>query len=188
MQGLTGVFAEWMQGRHLYVLGYLTSVFGNSVSMLIATLGLSGHSNGYWAIVAVAHNNVHMQLQHHDMKHKTLISFLQKSTLSPYTEKCMHIFSGLLASKIYLQPMFFHQFLRSNMVGLQQNGYEKVIGNGKKQSVQNAKDKITIFRSVDLHLQLMDASNMLENGSYQLVAAWVVVQTLNQITTPMKKH
>jgi hypothetical protein len=47
MQGRTGVFAEWMQGRHLYVLGYLASVFGNSVSMFIVTLGLSGYSNGY---------------------------------------------------------------------------------------------------------------------------------------------
>ena len=54
MQGQTGVFAEWMQGRHLYVLGYSASVFGNLVSMLIATLGLSGHSNGYRAIVAMA--------------------------------------------------------------------------------------------------------------------------------------
>jgi hypothetical protein len=57
MQGRTGVFAEWMQGRHLYVLGYLASVFGNSVSMLIATLGLSGYSNGYRATVAVIRNN-----------------------------------------------------------------------------------------------------------------------------------
>ena len=49
MQGRTGVFAERMQGQHLYILGYSASVFGNSVSMLIATLGLSGHSNGYRA-------------------------------------------------------------------------------------------------------------------------------------------
>jgi hypothetical protein len=58
MQGRTGVFAERMQGRHLYVLGYSASVFGNSVSMLIATLGLSGHSNGYRATVAVIRNRL----------------------------------------------------------------------------------------------------------------------------------
>jgi hypothetical protein len=58
MQGQTGVFAEQMQGRLLYVLGYLASIFGNSVSMLITALGLSGHSNGYQATVAVARNNV----------------------------------------------------------------------------------------------------------------------------------
>jgi hypothetical protein len=57
MQGQTGVFAERMQRRHLYVLRYSASVFGNSVSMLIATLGLLGYSNGYWATVAVARNS-----------------------------------------------------------------------------------------------------------------------------------
>jgi hypothetical protein len=56
IQGRTEVFAEWMQGQHLYVLGYSASVFGNLVSMLIATLGLSGHSNGYQATVAVIRN------------------------------------------------------------------------------------------------------------------------------------
>ena len=56
MQGWTGVFAEQMQGWYLYVLGYLVSVFGNLVSMLIVALGLSGHSNGYQATVAVARN------------------------------------------------------------------------------------------------------------------------------------
>jgi hypothetical protein len=40
----------------LYVLGYSASVFGNSVSMLIAALGLLGHSNGYQATVAIARN------------------------------------------------------------------------------------------------------------------------------------
>ena len=58
MQGRIGVFAERMQGRHLYILGYSASVFGNSVSMLIATLGLSGHSNGYQATVAMARNRI----------------------------------------------------------------------------------------------------------------------------------
>jgi hypothetical protein len=58
MQGQTGVFAEQMQGRHLYILGYSASLFGNLVSILIATLGLSGHSNGYRATVAVAHNSI----------------------------------------------------------------------------------------------------------------------------------
>jgi hypothetical protein len=56
MQGQTGVFAEQMQERYLYVLGYSVSVFGNLVSMLIATLGLSGHSNGYRATVAIIRN------------------------------------------------------------------------------------------------------------------------------------
>ena len=58
MQGRTGVFAERMQGQHLYVLGYSASVFSNSVSMLIVALGLSGQSNGYRATVAVARNNL----------------------------------------------------------------------------------------------------------------------------------
>jgi hypothetical protein len=58
MQGQTGVFAEWMQGWHLYVLRYLASVFGNSVSMLIVILGLSDHSNGYQATVAVIRNSM----------------------------------------------------------------------------------------------------------------------------------
>jgi hypothetical protein len=58
MQGRTGVFPERMQERHLYVLRYSASVFGNSVSMLIAMLCLSGYSNGYWATVAMAHNRV----------------------------------------------------------------------------------------------------------------------------------
>jgi hypothetical protein len=31
MQGRTGVFAERMQGRHLYVLGYSASVFGERI-------------------------------------------------------------------------------------------------------------------------------------------------------------
>jgi hypothetical protein len=57
MQGWTEVFVEWMQEWYLYILRYLTSVFGNSVSMLIITLGLSDHSNGYWATVAMIHNN-----------------------------------------------------------------------------------------------------------------------------------
>ena len=58
MQGQIGVFAEQMQGWHLYVLGYSASVFGNSASMLIAMLGLSGHNNGYRTTVAVARNSV----------------------------------------------------------------------------------------------------------------------------------
>jgi hypothetical protein len=57
MQRRTGVFAKRMQGWHLYILGYSASVFSNSVSMLIAMLGLSGHSNGYRTTVAVARNN-----------------------------------------------------------------------------------------------------------------------------------
>jgi hypothetical protein len=57
MQGQTGVFAERMQGQHLYVLEYSASVFGNSVSMLITTLGLSGYNNRYQATVAVIYNN-----------------------------------------------------------------------------------------------------------------------------------
>jgi hypothetical protein len=56
MQGQIGVFAERMQGQHLYVLRYSASVFSNSVSMLIMTLGLSGHSNEYQATVAMIHN------------------------------------------------------------------------------------------------------------------------------------
>jgi hypothetical protein len=58
IQRRIGVFAEWMQGRHLYVLRYLVSVFSNSVSMLIATLGLLGHSNRYRATVAVIRNKL----------------------------------------------------------------------------------------------------------------------------------
>ena len=57
IQGQAGVFAEQMQERHLYVLGYSASVFGNSVSILIMMLGLLGHSNRYRTTVAVAHNS-----------------------------------------------------------------------------------------------------------------------------------
>jgi hypothetical protein len=57
IQGRTGVFAERMQGQHLYILGYSVSVFSNSVSMLIVTLGLSGYSNRYRTTVAVIYNN-----------------------------------------------------------------------------------------------------------------------------------
>jgi hypothetical protein len=57
MQRQTGVFAEQMQERHLYVLGYSVSVFGNSVSMLIATLDLLGYNNRYRATVAVIYNS-----------------------------------------------------------------------------------------------------------------------------------
>ena len=53
MQGWTGAFTERMQGRHLW------SAFGNSVSMPIAALGLSGHCNGYRATVAVICNNIY---------------------------------------------------------------------------------------------------------------------------------
>jgi hypothetical protein len=56
IQRQIGVFVKWMQGQHLYVLGYLASIFDNSVSMLIITLGLSGHSNGYRATVAMIRN------------------------------------------------------------------------------------------------------------------------------------
>jgi hypothetical protein len=40
MQRQIGVFAEWMQGWYLYILGYSASVFSNSVSILITMLGL----------------------------------------------------------------------------------------------------------------------------------------------------
>jgi hypothetical protein len=56
MQGWTEAFAERMQGWHLYVPRYLASVFGNSVSMLITTLGLWGYNNGYRATVAMIRN------------------------------------------------------------------------------------------------------------------------------------
>jgi len=56
MQGWTGVFAEQMQEWHLYILRYSASIFGNSVSILIVMLGLLGHSNEYWATIAVIHN------------------------------------------------------------------------------------------------------------------------------------
>jgi hypothetical protein len=52
-----------MQGQHLYILGYLASVFGNSVSMLITTLGLSGYSNGYQTTVVTACNKFVCWLQ-----------------------------------------------------------------------------------------------------------------------------
>ena len=63
MQGQTGVFAEQMQGRLLYILRYSASIFSNSVSILIAMLGLSGYSNGYRATVAVARNIVQACIQ-----------------------------------------------------------------------------------------------------------------------------
>jgi hypothetical protein len=47
IQGWTRVFTEQIQGWYLYILGYLASIFSNSVSILIAILGLSGYSNGY---------------------------------------------------------------------------------------------------------------------------------------------
>ena len=47
-----------MQGWHLYVFEYSVSVFSNSVSMLIVTLGLLGYSNSYQATVTMAHNNL----------------------------------------------------------------------------------------------------------------------------------
>jgi hypothetical protein len=56
IQKWTEVFTEWMQRWHLYVLGYSVSIFGNSVSMLIATLGLSDYSNGYQATIAMTRN------------------------------------------------------------------------------------------------------------------------------------
>jgi hypothetical protein len=56
IQGQTGVFTEQMQGQYLYVLGYLASVFGNSVSMLIAMLSLLSYSNRYRATIAITHN------------------------------------------------------------------------------------------------------------------------------------
>jgi hypothetical protein len=56
MQERTEVFTEQIQGWYLNVLRYLKSVFSNSVSMLITTLGLLGHSNRYRATVAVARN------------------------------------------------------------------------------------------------------------------------------------
>jgi hypothetical protein len=62
MQGQIGIFAERMQGRHLYVLGYSVSIFGNLVSILIATLGLSSYSNGYRATVAVICNSIGLEL------------------------------------------------------------------------------------------------------------------------------
>jgi hypothetical protein len=40
----------------LYVFRYLVSVFSNLVSILITTLGLSGHSNRYRTTVAVIYN------------------------------------------------------------------------------------------------------------------------------------
>jgi hypothetical protein len=60
MQEQTEVFAEQMQGWHLYVLGYLVSVFSNSASILITTLDLLGHSNRYQATIAVICNSVSM--------------------------------------------------------------------------------------------------------------------------------
>ena len=56
IQEQTGVFAERMQGWHLYVLRYSVSVFGKSASMLITMLGLSGYSNGYQATIIIARN------------------------------------------------------------------------------------------------------------------------------------
>jgi hypothetical protein len=44
----------------LYILGYLVSIFSNLMSMLIVTLGLSGHSNEYQAIVAMIPNSICM--------------------------------------------------------------------------------------------------------------------------------
>jgi hypothetical protein len=58
MQGQIEVFAKQMYKWHLYILGYSVSIFSNSMSMLIATLGLSGHSNGYQAIVVMIRNNM----------------------------------------------------------------------------------------------------------------------------------
>jgi hypothetical protein len=56
MQGRIGVFAEWMQRRHLYVLRYLASVFSNLASILIVTLSLLGYNNEYQVTVAMTHN------------------------------------------------------------------------------------------------------------------------------------
>jgi hypothetical protein len=53
MQEQIGVFAEQMQGQHLYILRYLVSIFSNLVSMLITILGLLGYSNEYQVTVAV---------------------------------------------------------------------------------------------------------------------------------------
>ena len=44
MQEQTGVFAERMQERLLYVLGYSVSVFGNSVSVFGNSVSVFGNS------------------------------------------------------------------------------------------------------------------------------------------------
>ena len=82
MQGQTGVFAERMQGRHLYVLGYSVSVFGNSASMLIAMLGLSGHINGYQTTVAVARNNTATPVTDPTITALTAINPVRHATIS----------------------------------------------------------------------------------------------------------
>jgi hypothetical protein len=56
IQGQTKVFAEQMQGQHLYVLEYSVSVFGNSANIFITILGSSGHSNKYQTTITITHN------------------------------------------------------------------------------------------------------------------------------------
>jgi len=62
MQGQIEVFAEWIQGWHLYILRYSASVFGNSVSVLIVMLVLSGHSNRYRVTIAMTCNSTGFQI------------------------------------------------------------------------------------------------------------------------------
>jgi hypothetical protein len=56
IQRQIGVFTEWMQGRYLYVLRYLVSIFSNLASILITMLGLSDYSNRHQATIAMTHN------------------------------------------------------------------------------------------------------------------------------------
>ena len=58
MQGQTGVFAERMQGRHLCVLGYSASAFGNLVSGPIMALGLLGYRSSYPIVLSVVCNSM----------------------------------------------------------------------------------------------------------------------------------
>jgi hypothetical protein len=46
-----------MQEWYLYILGYLVSILGNSASIFITMLELSGYSNEYWATIAIACNS-----------------------------------------------------------------------------------------------------------------------------------
>jgi hypothetical protein len=68
IQGRSGAFAEWMQEWHLYILRYSVSIFSNSASILIVTLGLLGYSNGYQATVAVICNSISVLLGIQEMQ------------------------------------------------------------------------------------------------------------------------
>jgi hypothetical protein len=115
------------------------------------------------------YHHVHMQLWLVGTKLRIHMITWTGFTQLRHTERLIVAFSyQLISTTCLLKTDFCHWYIRSNVVGLQQSGFERVHGSGKKLIVLTALEQTIISANVGMPLHYMDSNREPRTENHQL--------------------